>query len=274
MSSREPATVSFSLAAFAGHGQPEGPNHDGWGIGYFDGGDVRLFREPEPAGDSELVRFIERHRLEATTVVSHIRHATRGARALRNTQPFARELGGRMHLFAHNGDLPGIEGLLPRSLRGCRPIGETDSEIAFCLLLERMRELWLDGTEVPPLSPRIEAFVEFVERVRALGPANILYSDGEALFVHGHRRRWAAGEPPRAPGLHLLHRGSWAEAAQLSVPGLTVRAAVLLQEVMLVASAPLTGEAWVPLGDGEVVVLVAGQVVAAGRLGGAGAVSA
>jgi predicted glutamine amidotransferase len=28
---------------------------------------------------------------------------------LRNTQPFARELGGRTHFFAHNGMLPGIE---------------------------------------------------------------------------------------------------------------------------------------------------------------------
>jgi predicted glutamine amidotransferase len=76
-------------------------------------------------------------------VIAHIRHATQGAVSLANTQPFVRELRGRVHVFAHNGAV----GALPASARGnCgggrfQPIGETDSEVAFCQFLGRLAEL-------------------------------------------------------------------------------------------------------------------------------------
>lgn len=71
-------------------------------------------------------------------VMAHIRHASMGERAYRNTQPFGRELAGRMHIFAHNGWLPGLLEAEPfRSLR-FSTMGETDPEQAFCGLLERL----------------------------------------------------------------------------------------------------------------------------------------
>ena len=49
------------------------------------------------------------HTLGTTDLaISHIRHAARGSLSLANTQPFTRELAGRSHVFAHNGDLPGV----------------------------------------------------------------------------------------------------------------------------------------------------------------------
>jgi glutamine amidotransferase len=45
---------------------------------------------------------------------------------LRNTQPFARELGGPVHLFAHNGMLPGVEGDKRFPIRRFLRIGDTD----------------------------------------------------------------------------------------------------------------------------------------------------
>jgi len=106
MSSFLPTDVNFSLEEFARHGGRTGPHHDGWGIAYYDDGDVRLVKEVEAAADSEWVRFIEEHGLCSTLVLSHIRKATHGVPALKNTQPFCRELGGLMHVFAHNGSLP------------------------------------------------------------------------------------------------------------------------------------------------------------------------
>jgi predicted glutamine amidotransferase len=54
---------------------------------------------------------------------------------MKNCQPFVRELGGRVHVFAHNGDLDigALRAKLP--LGGFRPVGDTDSEYAFCALL-------------------------------------------------------------------------------------------------------------------------------------------
>ena len=62
-----------------------------------------------------------------------------GARVYRNTQPFIRELGGRMHLFAHNGWLPPYlrQGRLRNPSRPFNPVGDTDSEEAFCDLLAK-----------------------------------------------------------------------------------------------------------------------------------------
>ena len=74
--------------------------------------------------------------------LSHIRRATRGPVSLANTQPFARELGGRTHVFAHNGDLPGIEKISALPLERDHPVGQTDSEYAFCALLAHMESLW------------------------------------------------------------------------------------------------------------------------------------
>ncbi|NMG16878.1 Glutamine amidotransferase [Aromatoleum bremense] len=61
MSSCRPATVSLSLMRLAEHGGFSGPHRDGWGIGYYEDGDVRLIKEAEAAADSAWVRFLESH---------------------------------------------------------------------------------------------------------------------------------------------------------------------------------------------------------------------
>lgn len=125
----------------AEHGGPPAMIRDGWGVGYYEDADVRLIKDAGPAIDSDWVRFIRDHDLRSQIVIAHIRKATMGERTYRNAQPFVRELAGRMHLFAHNGWLPGI--LDSPGFRSDRysPVGETDSEQAFCALLERMREV-------------------------------------------------------------------------------------------------------------------------------------
>ncbi len=205
------------------------------------------------------MRFLQDAPFATTLAMSHIRHATRGEPALRNCQPFARELGGRMHLFAHNGDLSAIDELASAADSGFHPVGETDSERAFCVLLGRLRALWGGGAQPPGLDERIAVIAGFAADLRALGPANFLYSDGEALYAHGHRRRHSDGIRP--PGLHLLVRHCAREAA-LQAEGLTLRSEAPEQTVVLLASVPLTPEGWVPLAEGELVVAQAGRIVA------------
>lgn len=105
LSSRLPTSVTLSLSIFAQHRGAD----DGWGAAFYDTGDVRLYKEPEVAAESEWLAFIQQRSLSASLFISHIRHATRGIRSLPNTQPFSRELGGRVHLFAHNGRFDSIE---------------------------------------------------------------------------------------------------------------------------------------------------------------------
>jgi len=259
MSSLMPTTVDFSLELLARRGGAEGPHRDGWGVAFYADRDVLLLREPGAASESALVRHIEKHGPPSEMVISHIRLATMGRRALENTQPFTRELGGRMHVFAHNGDFPGIADD-PRFAPGrFLPVGETDSEIAFCNLMARMGQLWgraADG--VTDLGRRLAVVGEFAAGLRELGPANFLYADGDVLFVHADRRTEPDSDE-QLPGLYALERSCAEDVPDLSRSGVILETAQ--QALTLVASVPLTDEAWEPLVSGEIWAIREGRVV-------------
>jgi glutamine amidotransferase len=163
-----------------------------------------------------------------------------------------------MHVFAHNGDLPGIERSGDLAFDRYRPVGTTDSEHAFCALLERVRALW-EQTTTPPLGDRLALISEFAADLRKLGPANFLYADGDALFAHGHRRIQAATHKTAPPGLFL--QSCRCEEANESIRANGVSVAPGFQEVVLIASVPLTGENWRPFSEGELVAASAGHVL-------------
>ncbi|MFN7085500.1 MAG: class II glutamine amidotransferase [Burkholderiales bacterium] len=260
MSSNAPATVSYSLEEFSRHGGLTGPHKDGWGIAYYVQGDVRLVKEPLPASDSACLRFIQDRPFSSALVISHIRKATQGVRTLTNCQPFVRELGGAMHVFAHNGNLDTQR--WREQPAGChRPVGDTDSEHAFCVLLGRLAPLWLRADRVPPLDERVSVVAAFAQEMRELGPANFLYADGEVLFAHGHKRMHG-GHSVRPPGLHVICRRCARQMAAVDTAGIAIVSAGGEQHVTLVASVPLTPEpGWRALGEGELLVIRDGAVV-------------
>lgn len=257
MSASAPTDVQLSLDELARHGGGTGPHRDGWGVGFVQEGDALVVREPEAASESRHMAFLRGQDVRASIVLAHIRRATQGRRLLRNTQPFARELGGRVHLFAHNGMLPDVESAVRLSTRRFLPVGDTDSEHAFCALLERMAPLWDEG--VPSLEKRLAVVEAFAGRLRELGPANFLYSDGETVFAHGHERRDDRGIL-RPPGLYVLCRTCSARSEAPRVPGPSI-APEREQKAVLVASVPLTSEGWEPLAEGSVAVLQQGRIV-------------
>ncbi|MDE2364291.1 MAG: class II glutamine amidotransferase [Hyphomicrobiales bacterium] len=250
MSSRIPTTISLSMRTLASRGAVGSHLADGWGVAFYEGNDVRVLREPEPAADSDWLAFANARGVRSHIAIAHIRHATQGEISLANTQPFARELGGRLHCFAHNGMLPGVEGRLADTGHRFRPIGSTDSEAAFCILLERLAPLWADGA--PDAAERTSAVSDFAADMRKIGPANFVYSDGDLLIAHGHRRTQANGviEPP---GLTMLTRRCAIDRDALPHTGVAIEQTG--QDLTLFASVPLTDEPWLPLREGEIVVV-------------------
>jgi glutamine amidotransferase len=260
LSSNQPATVSLSIGTLASHGSAAGSLRDGWGVAYCEGPDVRLIKDAEPAGESDWVRFIRDHALRSNIVIAHVRTATIGDRAYRNTQPFVRELAGRMHLFAHNGWLPQIfDGRLFDSAQ-FNPVGDTDSEKAFCGLLEQMKSVWLRTGTIPPIEERSSIVAAFAQDLTSLAPANFLYSDGDTLFAHGHRRMQAITHKIEPPGLVYLQRVCPHAEHTATVSGLSIKSPD--QSIALVASVPLNDEPWIPLEEGEVIAMRNGEIVA------------
>lgn len=258
ISSRQPARLSFSLTALAARTTPGHSARDGWGVAYYQGRDVALYREAAPASDSPLARLLASEGPPTTLALSHIRHATQGALSLANTQPLVRELAGRSHVFAHNGNLPGLPQDPRFALTQFHSVGETDSEYAFCALLARLAPLW-QGEGTPPLQARLDAVAAFAAELRAFGPANFLYADGDVLFAHSHRRLQPDGRIT-PPGLHWLQRSCAQEHAALQVQGACVGCGY--QQVLLLASVPLSEEPWQALAEGETVVIRGGELLA------------
>jgi predicted glutamine amidotransferase len=243
MNANTPTDVMFSFTGLATRADE---HKDGFGIAFFEDCGVRLFVDPVSARDSPVAEMVRRYPIRSSNVIAHIRKATQGRVALENTHPFMRELWGRYWVFAHNGDLKGFE---PRLHGAFRPVGNTDSERAFCWL---MQELAKAHASVPSIQELSRTLAELLPRPAGHGTFNCLLSNGQALWAHA------------STALHWLERRHPFGAAQLADEDLSVDFAPLTQasdRVALVATQPLTsGEPWQAFAPGELRVFVGGSV--------------
>src|SRR5688572_23485605 len=125
---------SFDLVCL----QPGRKLPDGWGMGYYPGGEPSavVLKEPAPPQGSirgQLARAWEH--LESSLFVLHIRTATWGAISDANTQPFIRSWGRRDWMFGHSGSL--AHRLPVDEKARFEPVGSTDTEQIFCTLMNR-----------------------------------------------------------------------------------------------------------------------------------------
>jgi len=186
-----------------------------------------------------------------------VRRATAGGIALANTQPFLRELFGRVHVFAHNGSFAKIGA--PASTSWFRPLGETDSEIGFCRMLAQIAG---EGDDV--LAAR-RVFSDTAHRLSALGHANLLYASGDRLLVHSDLRSMGPDAAPE-PGLWVVQRHFDHTGPDPQSDGIIgVQGSHMV--VTVVASVPLTDEAWRPLPRGTVLEIDQGAIVYEGLAG-------
>ena len=135
MNCNVPTDVTFSFTGFAQRGGKTDHHSDGWGIAFFEDKGLRHFVDHLAAVDSPVAELIRRYPIKSRNVIAHIRKATQGAVSLQNCHPFVRELWGRYWVFAHNGDLQDFR---PRLHSHFHPVGDTDSEHAFCWLLQEL----------------------------------------------------------------------------------------------------------------------------------------
>jgi glutamine amidotransferase len=246
MNANTPTDVMFSFAGLATRADE---HKDGFGIAFFEDRGLRHFIDHHGARSSPVAELVKRYPIRSDNVIAHIRKATQGSVALENTHPFVRELWGRYWVLAHNGDL---KGYAPRLHGAFRPVGDTDSEAAFCWL---MQELAKAHARVPAIGELTLTLSELLPEIARHGTCNLLLSNGQALWAHASTR---AG----SPGLHWLQRCHPFGAATLADEDLTVDFAPLTtpsDRVVIVATEPLTaGEPWRALVPGELMVFSRG----------------
>ncbi len=247
MNANTPTDLMFS---FAGLAERAHEHKDGFGIAFFEGRGVRHFIDHHGARTSPVAELVRRYPIRSEHAIAHIRKATQGRVALENTHPFVRELWGRYWVFAHNGDL---KGFAPRLHAAFRPVGETDSELAFCWLMQELSKAHAGVPSVHELSCTLRELLPVPARH---GSFNLLLSNGQALWAHCSTH------------LHTLQRSHPFGAARLADADMEVDFAPLTtpsDRVAIVATEPLTaGEHWQRMAPGELHVFVGGQAVSAG----------
>jgi glutamine amidotransferase len=246
---KNPIDASFSFSGFAQRGGITDHHADGWGIAFFEGGDkdrgLRHFIDHTPASTSPVAELIRRYPIKSRNIICHIRKATQGVVSLENCHPFVRELWGRYWVFAHNGNL---ENYAPRLHGGFRPVGQTDSERAFCWL---MQELSKSHANMPSIDELTLTLKELTPRIAQHGVFNYLLSNGQALWAHASTH------------LHYVERQFPFATATLSDQDMHINFAEYTtpdDRVAVIVTAPLTtDEVWTAFKPGELKVFVDGR---------------
>jgi glutamine amidotransferase len=255
MNSRLPASLTLSFTGFAQRGGCTDHHADGWGIAFFESeGDLpgkaaRYFVDKESAATSPIAQMLRSYPIKSHNVVAHVRKATVGAVSLENCHPFVRELWGRYWVFAHNGDLKDFAPYLHGSFR---PVGTTDSELAFCWMMQEMNK---SHAGVPSELELTHTLRDLAQRIAEHGTFNFLLSNGQALWAHASTK------------LHYVLRQHPFSEVQLKDEDLSVDLSQLNSpddRQVIVVTEPLTAnETWVPMQPGELQVFIDGQPLAA-----------
>lgn len=163
---------------------------DGWGLALHPSGcnTSILFKEPMTGLESGYAKFLCNYkRINTKTCIGHIRKATRGNLTYDNTHPFTRCYYGVEYSFAHNGTLFRRDRLTNLTYQ---PIGETDSEHAFCYLLSRLRDNGIKPCKGLKREVYSEQDFEIIHRILtdintlADGTYNCIFCDGKYLFCY------------------------------------------------------------------------------------------
>jgi predicted glutamine amidotransferase len=173
-----PTDIVFSFTGLRQRGGRTGPHGDGFGLAFYEGKATRVFLDPAAAAESQLARFLADNPIKTLLAIGHIRKRTRGPTTLANTHPFVRELWGRHWVFAHNGTLRAVR---RHKLGRFAPIGNTDSEHAYCVMLDRLSRRF--RSYPTKISALWRAVAEIGGMLGEDGTFNFLLGDGRHLFA-------------------------------------------------------------------------------------------
>ena len=194
-----------------------------------------------------MAELLRQYPIKSRHLIAHIRKATQGEVALQNCHPFVRELWGRYWVFAHNGHLnhhaPPLHGHF-------RPVGETDSEYAFCWL---MQELSKSHAQLPSVTELTLTLKELLPQIARHGTFNLLLSNGQALWAHASTQLCYLERRHPFATATLRDQDLSVDFAQHTLP---------TDRVAVVVTTPLTqDERWTDLRPGELAVFCDGERV-------------
>lgn len=248
MNCATPTDITFSFRGFSQRAGITSDHSDGFGIAFFEDKACRLFVDNQSAVESPIAELVRNYPIKSRNVIAHIRKATQGKITLENSHPFIRELWGRHWIFAHNGDLHHFDPALSGHFT---PVGNTDSEQAFCYLLDQM--VLKFGFVEPSLKQLFELLTEISPKIAEHGTFNFCLSNGQALFSYATTKlHWLVREYPFKPA-QLIDIDVEVDFSQVTTPE---------DRVAVITTEPLTqNEIWQAFSPGEMILFQQGQPI-------------
>ncbi|MQW92207.1 class II glutamine amidotransferase [Acinetobacter wanghuae] len=250
MNCATPTDITFSFRGFSQRAGVTSDHCDGFGIAFFEDKACRLFVDNQSAVESPIAELVRNYPIKSRNVIAHIRKATQGKINLENSHPFSRELWGRQWIFAHNGDLHDFN---PQLAGRFTPVGNTDSELAFCFILEQLVKRF--GYVEPNLNQIFDLLLEISPSIAEHGTFNFCLSNGQALFSYAITKlNWLVREYPFKPA-QLIDLDVEVDFSELTTPD---------DRVAVITTEPLTqNEVWTAFRPGEMILFQHGQNIRA-----------
>ena len=248
MSANVPTDICFSFAGLLVRGGKTGPHKDGWGMAMHREGQAWCIHDPRPSAESDMAEVMSKSSLKCDIVISHIRQANVGDICLANTHPFHRQLWGETWSYAHNGQLDASEKLV---IGQYQALGNTDSETAFCWLLDQL--LLEFGDNAPDISLLADKLQHLSNQLHSQGVFNMMLTDGESLFCYcSTNLYWITRRAPFNTAT-LLDKNMGIDFQKVTTDN---------DVVTVIATQPLTqDEAWQQMQTNELAVFQAGEMI-------------
>ena len=236
--------------------QQGGSHSHGWGFGWYPGDhhSAMIAKDPVARGTQVLVDAItEWSNFRSTVFFSKVRGASKGY-SHKDTQPFSRSFAGRDWMFMHNGDLDKaeLEKLHGIKRRLLEPLGNTDSELAFCDILAQLQAG--NARRISDIDPQV--LHSWFQRFDSLGSSDMYITDGDSIVCfHGSQSPkqlfHARIQPPDNQDMYE------SETAKVILND----ARDAYRTAFIISSAPFTGKNWMQMQPGQMIVVRRGATI-------------
>jgi len=214
---------------------------DGWGIGWFDDGIAKIFKQGAEDVNYEKYQFDKAKEIRSKIIISHVRKATQGDRSTKNAHPFK----FKNWLFAHNGSVK-RKPLLELLTNGyAQLISDTDSEVYFHLIIQ----------EIENAGEVVRGIKSAIKKVKNCGDytgLNFIMSDGKNLYAYRD-----AAQNESYYSLDYLERDPQKpfEAKSKETKALLCSKALANEKAILVCSEKLSQEDWNEIDMGTLIIV-------------------
>ncbi len=214
ISSNKKVDIQFSLKEFKERGKR---NPHGFGFVFYENGIPKLIKKQKSLKDEDIEK--EDYKFKSKIIIGHVRLASCGSQSYENTHPF---VIGKWS-FAHNGTVREVKNW---QLNKFKPKGDTDSEYAFCYLLER-----ISGKET--IYEIVSILKNEASEIAKIGRFNFLLSDGEHLYAYGDDSLYFVKREAPFQEVKLKNTGYHLHLSKIKKPD---------EKAIIVATEPLTKE--------------------------------